>query len=72
MNKYERVALDHYLNDYPQNMSYRQILDLILSYDDNDLITPCELAQDLLNDILAGEIDSLKQRLQREFLEKKK
>lgn len=39
MNKYQSYALNHYLSDYPENLSFNEILELLLDENEFDSIT---------------------------------
>jgi hypothetical protein len=66
MNKFESFSIGHHLSDYPEDWSYKQILDELKRGDD-ELVTPWFVYEELpLND-LAGFIQEMTDNLQRSF-----
>ncbi len=63
----ERIALDEYLTEYPQDLKFETILDIMsadeISYPHN--ITPCEFFEDWNPAALAARIKALNDTLER-------
>ncbi len=63
MNKYERFALDYHLSEYPQDLSYSEVLGIIQSLDDlysDDRFTVWSLVENLDGPSLSDLIENLK------------
>ena len=72
MDTYERVALGEYLAEYPADMLYDTIIDMlnIAEYNYPDGIVPAEFYEDWYCPCLADHIDALKETLERNFIER--
>lgn len=68
MNKSQLVSLLHFLHDFPDDMGYQAILDLITTEDEtpaqNKTVIPCGMYEDLWTEDLIIQIEKLQQLLQ--------
>lgn len=67
MDKYECYAIGHYLNDWPEEMSYKQIIAEIVSGDEGNNITECQMYEGIPLEDLAVVIDDMVQSLRNYF-----
>lgn len=66
-DKYELYAVGHYLNDWPEGLSYKEILSKMLN--DDDRITPCEMYEGIPLEDLAHTIEAMTASLRNYFKE---
>lgn len=74
MNKFESFALNQWLSDYPDNMGYDEIIELLEKDNWNDpsdtwqeIITPWELIEYHTGEQIAELIDDIKRSAERWF-----
>ena len=66
LTKAQHIALGNYLTEYPSDLSFRQILSKIANNGESDSdIVIAEAYEDINNDDLSCEIDSLANQIQR-------
>lgn len=58
LNKFEKFALDFYLSDYPENIDYETILQMIS--DNDELIIPFNIVEYQTPDNIIESIEDLK------------
>ena len=67
MDKYELYAIGHYLNDWPEEMSYKQIISEMANGDEGNNITECEVYEGIPLEDLAVIIDDMTESLRMTF-----
>lgn len=61
MNNVEYVALDQYLNEYPEDKTFDEIINILKNDNvDDEGVEPCEYFEDWYRPAIAQEIENLK------------
>ncbi len=68
MNKYEYAALGEHLSDWPETMTYRQVIKALLA--DSEDISICDFYECVWPETLAEKIESFKCWLELNFIAK--